>query len=154
MNKTTSSVKKSKSPKNNGRKSDGTFAVGNALGGKTKGARHKATMAVETLLDGQVDQLTQKAVDTALGGDMTAMRLCLERICPPRKDRPVLVDLPEMKDAENASQVMARILEAVAEGDITPDEARGLSAIVEVYRKTLETTELETRLQVLEQAKG
>jgi hypothetical protein len=86
-----------KSPKNNGRKSDGTFAVGNALGGKTKGARHKATMAVETLLDGQVDQLTQKAVAAALEGDMTAMRLCLERICPPRKDRPVLVDLPEMK---------------------------------------------------------
>jgi hypothetical protein len=42
----------------------------------------------------------------------------------------------------------------VAEGDITPDEARGLSSIVEVYRKTLETTELETRLQALEQAKG
>ena len=41
-----------KSPKNNGRKTDGTFAAGNALGGKTKGARHKATMAVENLLDG------------------------------------------------------------------------------------------------------
>ncbi len=143
-----------KSPKNNGRKTDGTFAAGNALGGKTKGARHKATMAVETLLDGQVDQLTQKAVDAALGGDMTAMRLCLERICPPRKDRPILVDLPEMKGAEGASQVMAGILEAVAEGDITPDEARGLSSIVEVYRKTLETTELEMRLHALEQAKG
>jgi hypothetical protein len=140
------------SPKNNGRKSDGTFAAGNALGGKTRGARHKATMAVETLLDGQVDQLTQKAVDAALGGDMTAMRLCLERICPPRKDRPVLIDLPEMKGAEGASRAMAGILEAVAEGDITPDEARGLSSIVEVYRKTLETTELEMRLHALEQA--
>ena len=154
MNKTAKTVKKTKSPNNNGRKSDGTFAAGNALGGKTKGARHKATMAVETLLDGQVDQLTQKAVDAALGGDMTAMRLCLERICPPRKDRPVLVDLPEMKGAEGATKVMAGILEAVAEGDITPDEARGLSSIVEVYRKTLETTELEMRLHALEQAKG
>ena len=147
-------AKSKKNPKNNGRKSDGTFAAGNALGGKTKGARHKATMAVETLLDGQVDQLTQKAVDAALGGDMTAMRLCLERICPPRKDRPVLVDLPKMEGAEGASKVMAGILEAVAEGDITPDEARGLSSIVEVYRKTLETTELEMRLHALEQAKG
>ena len=43
-------------PKKNGRKTDGTFAPGNALGGKTKGARHKATMAVEELLDGQVKQ--------------------------------------------------------------------------------------------------
>ena len=44
-------------PKNNGRKTDGTFAPGNALEGKTKGARHKATMAVEELLGGQVEQV-------------------------------------------------------------------------------------------------
>ena len=141
-------------PKNNGRKTDGTFAPGNALGGKTKGARHKATMAVEELLDGQVEQLTQKAVEAALGGDMTAMRLCLERICPPRKDQPVLIDLPEMTTSKGASRVMAGILEAVADGDITPDEARGVSSIVEVYRKTLETSELEARLSALEQVKG
>ena len=141
-------------PKNNGRKTDGTFAPGNALGGKTKGARHKATMAVEELLDGQVEQLTQKAVEAALGGDMTAMRLCLERICPPRKDQPVLIDLPEMTTSIGASRVMAGILEAVADGDITPDEARGVSSIVEVYRKTLETSELEARLSALEQVKG
>ena len=141
-------------PKFNGRKTDGTFAPGNALGGKTKGARHKATMAVEELLDGQVEQLTQKAVEAALGGDMTAMRLCLERICPPRKDQPVLIDLPEMTTSKGASRVMAGILEAVADGDITPDEARGVSSIVEVYRKTLETSELEARLSALEQVKG
>ena len=141
-------------PKNNGRKTDGTFAPGNALGGKTKGARHKATMAVEELLDGQVKQQTQKAVAAALGGDMTAMRLCLERICPPRKDQPVLIDLPEMTTSKGASRVMAGILEAVADGDITPDEARGVSSIVEVYRKTLETSELEARLSALEQVKG
>ena len=141
-------------PKNNGRKTDGTFAPGNALGGKTKGARHKATMAVEELLDGQVEQLTQKAVEAALGGDMTAMRLCLERICPPRKDQPVLIDLPEMTTSKGASRVMAGILEAVADGDITPDEARSVSSIVEVYRKTLETSELEARLSALEQVKG
>ncbi len=62
-----------KIPKNNGRKSDGTFASGNRLGGKTVGARHKATMAVAALLDGQA-QLTRKAVEAALEGDMTAMR--------------------------------------------------------------------------------
>ena len=141
-------------PKNHGRKTDGTFAPGNALGGKTKGARHKATMAVEELLDGQVKQLTQKAVEAALGGDMTAMRLCLERICPPRKDQPVLIDLPEMTTSKGASRVMAGILEAVADGDITPDEASRVASIVEVYRKTLETSELEARLSALEQVKG
>ena len=50
--------------------------------------------------------------------------------------------------------MMAGILEAVADGDITPDEASGVAALVEVYRKTLETSELEGRLQALELAKG
>ena len=99
-------------------------------------------------------QASEKAVEAALGGDMTAMRLCLERICPPRKDQPVLIDLPEMTTSKGASRVMAGILEAVADGDITPDEARGVSSIVEVYRKTLETSELEARLSALEQVKG
>ena len=85
---------------------------------------------------------------------MTAMRLCLERICPPRKAQPVLIDLPEMTTSKGASRVMAGILEAVADGDITPDDARGVSSIGEVYRKTLETSELEARLSALEQVKG
>ena len=34
------------------------------------------------------ESLTQKAIDLALGGDMAALRLCLDRILPPRKDRP------------------------------------------------------------------
>ena len=143
-----------KKPKNNGRKTDGTFAPGNALGGKTKGARHKATKAVEVLLDGQVDQLTQKAVDAALGGDMTAMRLCLERICPPRKDSPVQFAMPAMASANEAADALSGILDAVAQGEITPDEASRVASIVEVFRKTLETTELEARLSALEQAKG
>jgi hypothetical protein len=143
-----------KKPKNNGRKSDGTFAAGNALGGKTKGARHKATKAVEVLLDGQVEQLTQKAVDAALGGDMTAMRLCLERICPPKKDSPVQFAMPAMASAHEAADALSGILDAVAQGEITPDEASRVASIVEVFRKTLETTELEARLSALEQAKG
>ena len=143
-----------KKPKNNGRKSDGTFAAGNALGGKTKGARHKATKAVEVLLDGQVEQLTQKAVDAALGGDMTAMRLCLERICPPKKDSPVQFAMPAMASAHEAADALSGILDAVAQGEITADEASRVASIVEVFRKTLETTELEARLSALEQAKG
>lgn len=133
-----------------GRQANGKFSYGNNLGGRTKGSRHKATIAIEALLDGQAEQLTQKAVEVALAGDMTAMRLCLERICSPRKDRPVTFALQEMTSAKDAASTMFEILKAVSSGDITPDEARGVTAIVEVYRKTLETTELETRIAALE----
>lgn len=122
--------------------------------GRPKGARNKATIAVEALLDGQAKALTQKAVEQALSGDMTALRLCLERICPPRKDRPIQVDLPKMQKATDCVAVISSIFDAVGAGEITPEEAQKLSAIVEVLRKVFETQELEARIEMLEQGKG
>ena len=67
--------------KSNGRNPDGTFAAGNP--GKPKGTRHRATRAALALLEGEVEALTRRAIQAALEGDMTAMRLCIERIAPP-----------------------------------------------------------------------
>ena len=49
---------------------------------RPKGARNRATLAAETLLDGEAEALTRKAVELALAGDTTALRLCLERVLP------------------------------------------------------------------------
>src|ERR1043166_2707029 len=68
---------------------DGTFAPGNSIGANKAGSRHRTTRAVEALLEGQAEALTQKAVALALAGDGPALRLCLDRIAPPRKDAPV-----------------------------------------------------------------
>ena len=62
--------------------------------GRPKGARNKATLAMETLLNGEAATLTRKTVEMALAGDTTALRLCLDRIMPPRKDRAVLPSSP------------------------------------------------------------
>ena len=129
----------------------GRFAPGNP--GRPKGARHKTTLAVEALLDGQAEALTQKAVDMALEGDGAALRLCLERVAPARKDAPVQFDLPPIKTAYDASDAAQAVLRAVSEGDLTPFEAASVMALVEGYRKTLETTELEARITALETAK-
>lgn len=142
-----------KSPKNNGRKTDGTFAPGNALGGKTKGARHRATKAVEELLDGQVELLTQKAVDAALSGDMTAMRLCLERICPPRKSHPIEIELPKVETAGDVAAAHAVVIGAMARGEVTPDEASTIASVLEAKRRSIETCDIENRLEALEKEK-
>lgn len=133
----------------NGRKTDGTFMKGNP--GRPIGSRHKTTLAIQALIDGEGEALTRKAIDMALAGDTVALRLCLERLAPPRKDAPVRFDLPPMAGAENAAAAMGAILASVARGDLTPSEASSLSGLVEVYRKTLETTELEARLEALEE---
>ena len=131
-----------------GRNTDGTFGTGNP--GKPKGTRHKATQAALALLDGEAEALTRQAVTMALGGDTTALRLCLERIAPPRRDAPVTFDLPRMETARDAAKAAGAVLGAVAHGDLTPTEGAHIMALVETYRRTLETTELEARLVVLE----
>ena len=134
-----------------GRNPDGTFARGNP--GKPRGSRHRATQAVSALLEGQAAQITQKAIEMALAGDGTALRLCLERIAPPRRDAPVTFDLPEMKAAGDAAKAAAAILKAVSVGETTPTEGAHVMALIETYRRTLETTELEQRIASLEGAK-
>ena len=86
-------------PANTGRKQDGKFTNGRSgnPSGRSQGSRNKVTLAVEELLGGEAEALTTKAVELALEGKTTALRLCLERICPPRKDRPVSFDLPTVE---------------------------------------------------------
>src|SRR5258707_12658661 len=91
--------------------------------GRAAGSRNRATLALETLLDGQATALTQKAIDLALTGDMAALRLCLDRILPPRKDRPLSFHFPAITNAAEAATTMSAILAAVASGEITPTEA-------------------------------
>lgn len=72
----------------NGRNTDGKFLNGNV--GRPKGSRNKATIAIESLLEGQAEALTQTAIAKALDGDSIALRLCMDRIAPPMKDKPVV----------------------------------------------------------------
>jgi hypothetical protein len=132
-----------------GRNTDGTFGPGNP--GKPKGTRHKATQAALALLDGEAEALTRQAVTMALGGDATALRLCLERIAPPRRDAPVTFDLPPMETARDAAKAAGAVLGAVADGDLTPTEGAHIMALVETYRRTLETSDLEARLRYMEE---
>ncbi len=133
------------------RAADGKFGTGNP--GKPKGARHKATIAALELLDGEAETLTRKAVDLALEGDTTALRLCLERIAPPRKDAPVSFTLPEMKNAGDALTAVNCIVQAVANGELTPGEATSLAGLIETFRRTAETNDLERRITRLEDTK-
>jgi len=128
----------------------GRFQLGNP--GRPPGARHKATLAAEALLDGEAEGLTRKAIEAALGGGMTALRICLDRILPPRKECPVNFKLPPLKSAENAAAAMAAITEAVAAGELALGEAEAASALVERFVRTLEAGEFEKRLRALEAA--
>ena len=94
--------------------------------------------------------MTQKAIDLALTGDIPALRLCLDRILPPRKGRPVTFTLPEIKNAQDAAAVVSAVLTAVASGEITPTDAAEVGKLIDSYVKAYETAELTERLERLE----
>ena len=74
----------------------------------------------------------------------------MERIAPAPKDKPVTFALPMMNSALNASQAAGSVLTAVSEGNLTPIEATRVMGLIDSYRRTLELTEIEERLQTLE----
>ena len=98
-----------------GRNTDGSFASGNA--GKPKGSRNKATVTIESLLEGQAEALTQKATSSALTVDTIALKLCMDRIATSPKDKPICFSLPDMHCARDASEAAGGILRAVGNGE-------------------------------------
>ena len=83
-------------------------------------------------------------------GDSVALRLCIERIAPAPKDQPVSFSLSSMQSASDASQAAADVLRAVSDGEITPIEATRVMGLIDSYRRTLELTDIETRIAALE----
>jgi hypothetical protein len=135
--------------RNNAAKTRGRpFGKGNP--GRPRGARHRVTLAAEALLDGEAEALTRKAIDLALAGEATALRLCLDRILPPRRERPLRFALPPMRAADDAVDAMAALVTALANAEITAGEAAELAKMVEAFVRSLESREFDRRLRFLE----
>ena len=112
--------------------------------GRPAGSRNKSTMAAESLLAGQAEQITQAAIDAALSGDPVALKLCLERIAPVRKNR-IEVDLPTIKDGTELPQVSTVILEAVANGQLSVPEGQELLTLAQRVEGVINAPQLVWR---------
>src|ERR1700730_2163596 len=118
--------------------------------GRRAGSLNKTTEAAAALLAGESEALTRKAVELALVGDPTAMRLCLERILPACRERAVKFALPPIKSAADIAAAMKAVTSALANGAITPGEAATIAAMVDTFVRGLETSAFERRLQLVE----
>ena len=120
--------------------------------GRAAGSRNKATESAELLLEGEAVALTRKAVELALGGDPIALRLCHDRLIPPRRGRKVqLANVPPVESIAELSPTMAAITMAAITGEITPGEAAELARVVEIYARAVEVTDFDQRLRQLEE---
>jgi hypothetical protein len=106
-------------------------------------------VACEALFDGQGEALTQKAIALALKGNIVALKLCLDRICPVRGAR-LMIDVPEIKQPADVVTAISAVLRAVNSGVLSCEEAAALASIVNYQKAALELVELEARVSALE----
>jgi hypothetical protein len=131
------------------------FGPGNPGGpGRPEGSRNKATIALDKIADGAGKAILRKMVAAAKAGDMRAADLVLSRIWPVRRGRPVSLDLPKIETAADLVAALSVAANAMAAGEITPEEAQAVSAVLETKRRAIETVELESRVAALEKERG
>src|SRR5262249_29994335 len=88
--------------------------------------------------EGEAEALTRKAIELALGGDVNALRLCMERLLPPRRDRPVPFTMPPIESERDVQRAIGAILVALADGEMSPSEATAVMNLVDAYRRSTE----------------
>ena len=115
------------------------------LAGRPRGSMTRATKSAASMLDGEAEALTRKAVELALGGDASALRLCLERLLGPCRGRPVELALPPIRSAADIAGTMSALTAAAARGDITPGEAAEMAKIVDTLMRSIETSDFDQR---------
>jgi hypothetical protein len=122
------------------------FQKGN--GGRKPGSKNRTTVVAQALLKGEEGNLVRKGLELAMAGDSQMLKFFLERILP--KERSVHVELPELDRSSDAVDSLARVIDAVAAGQISPSEAASLSNVLATYARTINIAEFEERLTAIE----
>lgn len=121
--------------------------------GRPKGSRLASSILVEALMQDEAETISRKAIELAKAGDLTAIRVVLDRIAPPRKDAAVAFDLPKIEGVADLPPALSAIMAAVSEGTLSPGEGQALAAMIETVRRSFETAELAERVAALEGAR-
>jgi hypothetical protein len=118
--------------------------------GRPRGSRNKATLALQTLFEDEAELIGRKAVELAKDGDMQAIKLVLERIMPARKDMPISFEMGRLERIEDIATAMQKIMQAVAGGELTPQEAQLIATLLEQQRKNITSASLEKKIDALQ----
>jgi hypothetical protein len=118
--------------------------------GRPLGARNKATLAAEKLIEGDVDMLTRGMLELAQSGEIKALRYCLDRIIPPLQTEKITFELPSIKSVEEIPAAIAAVISGVAAGKILHQHADVLLRLIATLQKSFGQTEYEQRLSFLE----
>jgi hypothetical protein len=113
--------------------------------GRPRGSRNRTTVLMQNLLEGEAEAIGRKAIEMAKGGDMAAIRVCMDRLAPARRGAAISCELPPVETSGGAVAAMAAIIAAVAAGDVTPAEAASLARVIDRYMFARSLAEFEHR---------
>ena len=140
-------------PADTGEEQRGRFRRGQSgnPNGRRPGARNRTSALALRLMDADAEPVILAVIKAAKGGDIPAAKLVLERIAPLPRNRPVQFTMPAIETSADLGEATGAILQAAADGELTPDEAVSIAGLIETRRRTIETIELEARIAALEQ---
>ncbi|MEJ1367982.1 MAG: DUF5681 domain-containing protein [Candidatus Sedimenticola sp. (ex Thyasira tokunagai)] len=118
-------------------------------GGRPKGKSKVAQL--RSLLEPSVPDLVAKAIEMAMAGDVAALRLCLERVLPPLKAMDSPVQIEGLSGSLGLSEQGGTVINAMANGSISPTEAATLLKALADQAKIVEVEELDKRITALEE---
>ncbi|MEN6630776.1 MAG: DUF5681 domain-containing protein [Sulfuricella sp.] len=119
--------------------------------GRPKGSRNKATLLAIAAMEGELSDVVRVVINAAKGGDMVAARLVVDKLIPATRELPISIKLPAISTVEDCATAQARVLAAVAAGDLLPSEGEALAGLIEQQRRSLETSQLAERLATIEE---
>jgi hypothetical protein len=129
------------------------FPPGNTLGrGRPPGSRNKEKSRGQHLLDQYTPHLTGKCIELAMQGNLGALRLCMERISPARRDAYIRMSLPPVRTAQDVDLASEKVTQAIRRGKITPDDGGKMMSILGSRLRVIESVQHESRLEKLEAA--
>jgi hypothetical protein len=115
--------------------------------GRTLGARNRAALAAQAILDEKVEAITLKATEPAENGDFSAIRLCLGLVVPPRREQPIEFEIRKLEWIDDARQAIGDVIAAVAAGKITLTEAAEVTRLLEAYMGACEASQRSSELE-------
>jgi len=127
------------------------FAAGNTQGrGRPKGSPNKSSSPEQDVLDGYADKLMLKCIAMAGQGNVAALRLCMERILPARREALFQLNLPKIRTTEDVNKAAEKVTQAMARGRMTASDGEKVMNVLEMRFRIIDATAMESRLAQLE----
>jgi hypothetical protein len=120
-------------------------------GGRKLGSRPRSLIWLDRIGEQAAAGVLRSVIARARAGDMVAAGLLLHRVWPPRRGRPITLNLPPITRASDVPKALSAIATAVSHGDITTTEAAEMGTLIEAVRRSIELAELEVRVAALEE---